>query len=125
MKTFKDFFEEDTLSIRDEEEWEYLYRSWREALEDWPVDKIGSYNKHLFNNLQKEDPNYIVRGPKTEIRFFRAQKLNIATGAASGQSFVTTLEVDITGRLTAYIITGIDIDLIEAWWKDKLEVDKI
>ena len=125
MKTFKDFFEEDTLSIRDEEEWEYLYRAWREALEDWPVDKIGSYNKHLFKNLQKEDPNYIVRGPKTEIRFFRAQKLSIATGAASGQSFVTTLEVDITGRLTAYIITGIDIDLIEAWWKDKLEVDKI
>ena len=125
LPTFKEFFEEDTLSIRDEEEWKYLHRAWREALEDWPVDKIPSYNKHLFQNLKKEKPNYVVRGPKTEIRFFRAQKLSIATGQASGQSFVTTLEVDIDGKLTAYIITGADIDLIEGWWQDKLEVDKI
>jgi|19_taG_2_1085344.scaffolds.fasta_scaffold02526_2 hypothetical protein len=125
LPTFKEFFEEDTLSIRDEEEWKYLHRAWREALEDWPVDKIPSYNKHLFQNLKKEEPNYVVRGPKTEIRFFRAQKLSIATGQASGQSFVTTLEVDIDGKLTAYIITGADIDLIEGWWQDKLEVDKI
>jgi len=125
IPTFKEFFEEDTLSIRDEEEWKYLHRAWREALEDWPVDKIPSYNKHLFQNLKKEKPNYVVRGPKTEIRFFKAQKLSIATGQASGQSFVTTLEVDIDGKLTAYIITGADIDLIEGWWQDKLEVDKI
>jgi hypothetical protein len=125
LPTFKEFFEEDTLSIRDEEEWKYLHRAWREALEDWPVDKIPSYNKHLFQNLKKEKPNYVVRGPKTEIRFFKAQKLSIATGQASGQSFVTTLEVDIDGKLTAYIITGADIDLIEGWWQDKLEVDKI
>jgi hypothetical protein len=51
--------------------------------------------------------------------------LSIATGKASGQSFVTTLEIDINGKLTAYIITGADIDLIDGWWKDKLEVDKI
>jgi len=125
MKTFKDFFEENTLSIRDKEGWDYLYRSWREALEDWPVDKIGSYNKHLFNNLKKEKPNYGVRGPETEIRFFKAQKLSMTTGEPSGQSYVTTLEEDINGRLTAYIITGVDIDLIDDWWKDKLEVDKL
>lgn len=125
IPTFKEFFEEDTLSIRDEEEWKYLHRAWREALEDWPVTKIASYNKHLFNNLKKEKPNYVVRGPETEIRFFKAQKLSIATGKASGQSFVTTLEIDINGKLTAYIITGADIDLIDGWWKDKLEVDKI